>query len=362
MRWWWLLLLLLLLVGCAGESECVAPPPSEEALGAPTTWEQAWLESDGLPTSPAPHFLDGEEGVPLAYRDWVPEGWDGQGDVVLFVHGSSAHSELYAVLGEGLMRRHVYARLIDVRGHGLSVCRAAGECGAPESAPREIVDDGVYYPGRIGDSHDRHQITRDLSLHLTDLHARFPQARFHLSGHSSGGGAVSRFVEHNGWGLLESVILLSPFNHASQPQNHLQSYECGRIEGSPYAQVHMGALGDALRGNLHRYVLYFNKGEPYVDALDTLSNTWTTTQGMQVDDVDRFHVAFTGPVLWVAAEQDALLDLEASRREFERFPGGGAFVTVRETSHIGLSWSDAVAGLMVDWLSQPEQVESILSP
>jgi hypothetical protein len=61
-------------------------------------------------------------------------------------------------------------------------------------------------------------------------------------------------------------------------------------------------------------------------------------------------------VLWIAAQDDAVLHLERSRDQFDRLPAGGAFVTVLDTSHVGLSWSDAVAGLLGQWAQNPGSV------
>lgn len=63
--------------------------------------------------------------------------------------------------------------------------------------------------------------------------------------------------------------------------------------------------------------------------------------------------SFTGPTLWVAGDQDALLDLERSQSEYERMPGRAGFVTVRETSHVGVSGSDKVAKVVAASAAEP---------
>jgi alpha-beta hydrolase superfamily lysophospholipase len=308
------------------------------------------------PEPPQTAFLAGEEGLALAYADWVPEDWDGTGSVVLFVHGSSAHGALYATLGQGLSSRGVYARLIDMRGHGLSRCPKAGDCD-PFQTPT-YTDDGDYWPGRPGDALDEHQLARDLNAHLDDLRARAPDARLVLAGHSSGAGLVSRTLETTGTNGLAGAALLAPFNHPEQPQVTLGSWECGSIVGTEYAQVDLGALGDARRGNPHRYVLTLNKQPDYQDPLDTLQYTYSLNQGLAVTDAETFHQAFVLPTLWVAGQEDQMLDLEASRGEFERLPYGSAFVEVAETSHVGVSWSDGVAAVLAAFAVDPDSVQS----
>jgi len=58
---------------------------------------------------------------------------------------------------------------------------------------------------------------------------------------------------------------------------------------------------------------------------------------------------FTAPLLFLAAEEDALLDPDVSAEEFARAPGGGVFEVVEGTSHVGLSWSAEVAGRLAGW-------------
>ena len=326
-------------------SACTPTPCefSDEPLGALTGWEEAWLAAGGAPDSPSFSTLPAEDGLALAYRDWVPADWTGAGPVAVLVPGSSAHSEQYAQLGATLSEEGVYTRVIDVRGHGRSVCESATRCDAPDHSPRQPADDGAYYPGRVGDSADAEQLVRDLDTHLTHLHDTWPDASAHLVGHSSGGGLVSRYVENVGASGLASVSLLAPYNHPDQPQVRASvQLECEDYAGTDYARLDLGALGDALRGNLHRYVLTFHKGDTFTDPLDTLAYTWATVQGMATRDPDHFWTAHTAPLLFVAAEHDHLLDPEESGRQAARAAGPHRFVEMPDTSHIGLTWSEAV--------------------
>lgn len=326
----------------------------DDGLGALTAWEQRFIAQKRAPQAKAPAFLLGEEGLWLAYREWSPADWDGRGDIALVIHGSSAHSGLYSVWGETLAKQGVFTRAVDLRGHGLSLCMGT-PCSDAEPPPREMIDDGQYYPGRIGDSLDTNQIVRDVALHISDLHHRWPDARVHLIGHSSGGGVVARYVEHAGGHAVASIALVAPFLHAKQ------RHADGRVDPecrntNAYAQIDMGALGAALRGDGHRYVLTFNKATEYRDALDTLHNTYNTMVGMQVSHLETYRSAFTLPTLWVAADQDTLFDVERSRAESAGFPALRAFVVVRETSHIGLTWSREVGALMARWMRLPGMV------
>ena len=128
-----------------------------------------------------------------------------------------------------MAKRGVFTRIIDTRGHGLSVCKSATDCSDPAFTPRIPVDDSNYYPGRIGDSLDSDQISRDLNAHIEDLRTKWPKATFHLAGHSSGGGAISHFVEYVNKTLekdladvVDSIALVAPYNHYQAP-NHIRA-------------------------------------------------------------------------------------------------------------------------------------------
>ncbi len=326
-------------------------PAPDATLGSPTAWETMYLEGPGTPDPPPRRMLPGEDGFPLAYGDWIPDDWDGSGPMVLLVHGSSAYGELYGTLGQGLAARGVLARLIDVRGHGRSTCPTPS-CD-DRAAPRTYTDDGAYWPGRSGDSLDDDQIVRDLHVFIRDLQTTWPDAPLFVAGHSSGAGVVARHVEHAGMSHLAGAMQLTPFHHPEQPQNAIETWDCGRMTGTGYAQLDLGAFGDGRRGNPHRYVLSFHKDAEYVTPLDTEQYSYTTVQGMAATGPDSFHAAFTKPVLWVAAQRDALLELEASREQFDRLANPGAFVEVRETSHVGVSWSDPVAEVMAEFAFDP---------
>ncbi len=334
-------------VSCAKPCE---PEPAGE-VGALTEWERQFLERRALPASPASAFVEAEDGLRLAYSEWVPTGWAPGQPVVLFVHGSSARGGLYSALGQGLADAGVLTRLIDLRGHGSSHCPAPGACD-PTAEPDYAERDDTW-PGRPGDAADSNQLTRDLQRHLFAMQARAPGSPVTLAGHSSGAGLVARFIESAGMAQLAGAALLAPFHHSEQPQNALDAWECGRVVGTTYARVDLGALGAARRGRPHRYVLRLEKEPSLSDARDTLRYTYTMMTGLAVADPNGFHRAFTGSTLWVAGDRDALLDLEASRAEYARLPGGAGFVVVRDTSHVGVSWSTGVARRLASFAKDP---------
>ncbi len=331
------------LLGC-GQPECDL---SDDGLGTPTAWELDAVAA-GLPVSPEPSFLLAEDGLNLAYRDWVPADWTGDGAMMLFVPGSSAHSGEYSAIGSGLAERGVFMRIIDVRGHGLSACRTPA-CSDPEFTDRSVVDNGETWPGRLGDSSDSWQISRDLGVHVAALRSAHPAATLIVGGHSSGGGVVSRWVEGGGSSQADAFALVAPYNHPDQPQVRPEVLlECLDVGGTLYARLDFGALGDALRGNAHRYVLSFHKPAEYTHPLDVLDYTWNTVQGMSTTEPTAFWAAYTKPVVVVAGSEDVLLDPALTRTQAGLAPHA-QFIEMADHSHVGLIWSDEVAAELAEF-------------
>lgn len=302
----------------------------------------------GLPVGPDPQYMKGEDGLNLAYREWVPSSWNGDGPVSILVPGSSAHSGFYALFGRYMAGRNVLTRIIDTRGHGFSVCQTAGDRGSPSIVPRIYVDDGTYHSGRLGDCLDPNQVIRDLLDHIEDLKKRWPRATIHLVGHSSGGGCVSRFVEHIDISKVDSFALLGPYNNWQQPQNIPQS-------NNRYSYVDMDLLMNEVipKNNPHRYVLAFNLSPYQRDSLSISRWTWNMVQAMAATDADGFWKKYTKPVMFIAAEKDELFNLEECHRQHRRASAGGPFVVIENTSHLGLGLSAKVAETLSKWFFDP---------
>ena len=341
------------ILNCSSAGDCSTFKNNN--LGTLTDWEEIYRNEGRRPAAPTPQYLTAEDGLQLAYREWTPAGWVAGNEVLLFIPGSTAHSGLYTAIGAGLGNRNIKVRIIDVRGHGLSVCHSSTNCTNPASVSREINDNNIYYKGRIGDSLDKNQIIRDVNQHIADLKTKNSGSLINIAGHSSGGGVVSRFIEHGGFQQVAGVALVAPFNHASQLQNRPTPEPTdvcyAEYRKSAYAVVDFGALGDALRGNAHRYTLYFRKEAVFRDSLDITTNTFATMMGTQTEDASGFWNAFTRPFLFLAGEKDALFDVNKSRTQFLLAPGArmADFIIISNTSHIGLSWSDTVADQLNTW-------------
>lgn len=306
------------------------------------------VSAAGLPAGPNPGFMKVGDSLNLAYREWVPDGWNGRGSVVVLIPGSTGHSGQYGLVGQGVAARGVLIRVIDTRGHGHSVCRSATDCSDPAFTPRIFIDDEGYYPGRPGDCLDPNQIIQDLAAHIAELKSRWPLARIHLAGHSSGGGCVSRFVEHMDISMVDSFALIGPYNNFYQPQNIAET-------NNMYAYVDMDLLmNEAISNNPHLYVLGFNLSKYQSDELSIARWTWNMTQAMATTNADDFWAKYTKPVMFVAAEKDELFDLEECRRQHALAAVQGPFVIIENTTHIGLKISEKLCETLAKWFTESD--------
>jgi len=260
----------------------------------------------------------------------------------------------------------VFTRIIDTRGHGLSVCKSATDCSDPAFTPRIPVDDSNYYPGRIGDCLDSDQISRDLNAHLEDLRQKWPKATFHLAGHSSGGGCISHFVEYVNKTLekdlaevVDSIALVAPYNHFQAP-NHI------RETNDKYALVHDYAIQKATSGgDIHVYCVGFNHkfanetiNAAMQDPLRVNQWTWTMVNGMAAMSSTMFWSYYNVPVMLIIGDKDALFDIDETRNQFEQAPEARAFVVLENHSHIGMAWSDESAAVLAQFFENPDSVQS----
>jgi non-heme chloroperoxidase len=177
-RWPWVLATLMLVVplalavaiGFGGPRT----PPAMASINDP-------FKGFDLSHLPPLRTYPGDDGTPLAYRAYAPDGAAGRGSVVL-VHGSSASSESMHVLASAYAKAGQAVYSLDMRGHG-----ASGTKGQ------------VAYIGQLDD---------DLARFLAVVR---PAAPVTLVGFSAGAGFVLRIAGGARQDAIQSCVLLSPF-------------------------------------------------------------------------------------------------------------------------------------------------------
>ncbi|MDB5958437.1 alpha/beta hydrolase [Ramlibacter sp.] len=177
-RWPWafaaFLLVILLVLAAALAFGGPHTPPAMPSINDP-------FKGADLSHLPPRRTYTGEDGTPLAYRAYSPEGTAALGSVVL-VHGSSASSESMHLLATAYAKAGYPVYSLDMRGHG-----ASGSKGH------------IAYIGQLDD---------DLARFLASVR---PPAPVTLVGFSAGAGFVLRVAGGARQEAIQSCVLLSPF-------------------------------------------------------------------------------------------------------------------------------------------------------
>src|ERR1700677_4948453 len=113
--------------------------------------------------------------------------------IAILAHGSSASSIEMNAVAKALAEAGVIAVALDIRGHGASGTRG-----------------DIAYPGELDD---------DLADLIAELRKDYPDARFSLIGHSSGGGFALRIAGGKLGDAFDRFVLLAPYLGYSAPTN-----------------------------------------------------------------------------------------------------------------------------------------------
>ena len=155
---------------------------SEDSKGDSFSFEE--LELAPRVSIPPLQYIEADDGVRLAYREYVPEKIDA---VLIFYHGGGTYcTGGYQFIGDGLSKRSdILVVTPDIRGHG---------------------DSG----GERGDAPSVEQVFDDIGTLIRHVRARYPQKALFLGGHSSGGGLVLNYSSYPKREKVRGYLFLSP--------------------------------------------------------------------------------------------------------------------------------------------------------
>ncbi len=172
-----LILGIIILIGCISSKSM-----SEDAKGDSFSFEE--LELAPRVSIPPLQYIEADDKVRLAYREYVPEKIDA---VLIFYHGGGTYcTGGYEFIGDGLSKRSdILVVTPDIRGHG---------------------DSG----GERGDAPSVEQVFDDIGTLIRHVRARYPQKALFLGGHSSGGGLVLNYSSYNKREKARGYLFLSP--------------------------------------------------------------------------------------------------------------------------------------------------------
>lgn len=158
-------------------------------------------------------------------------------DVLLVYHGGGVNSAAgYEILAHQISHRgSLCTCLIDIRGHGRS----------------------LGHKGRV--AHPQ-QVWRDVDTVLEHVHKKFPRARVHLLGHSSGGGMlINYFTRYAPSQKSDSLILLAPEFGPFAPANIRNSTSIPFAAVSQWPFILNALSGGLLCGDRFAVTLNFPK-------------------------------------------------------------------------------------------------------
>lgn len=132
-----------------------------------------------------PEFLMATDDVWLAYYSFLPSQ---PSAIVIVYHGGGAYTNLpYQNVGKRLAESYgIGAYMVDIRGHGNS------------GGPR-------------GDAPSIEQVFSDITRMINHVHAKHPQSKIYLVGHSSGAGFILNYQAKHLSELVEGYVCLAPY-------------------------------------------------------------------------------------------------------------------------------------------------------
>jgi len=170
----------------------------------------------------------------------------------------------------------------------------------------------------------------------------------HLSGHSSGGGLICRFVEYVGRdesrelsALVDRIVLLAPYVHWDYPPN--------TPANSSYSILHMPTVMEVARGATHRYTVGFNLGDRAEDPWAVRKWTQEMAGAMAAYGPATAWPYFTVPTACVIGTREELFDIDGTRLEHAKAANPGPFVVLDDASHIGMRWRQELADFMASF-------------
>lgn len=258
-------------------------------------------------------YLNADDGVKIAYREFLPEGTE-KLPCLLFVHGSTCHGGAYGSVGPDLAKEGIGAYLMDLRGHGLS------------GGPRGDVPVPIM-------------LLKDIER-LLDVIRSARCAKVFLGGHSSGGGIVTKYyTEHKK--DVDGLVLLAPFFHRKAPQN--SAGRSGSVSMSR-AKLFLAMVNPSVR------FMHFDIADDE-DELSVADYSLNWTRASQLSDYEAGIGAIGLPVVWIVGDKDSFFDIAKLREEFEKMPSADKEFILREGIEHEVVTEQSVAQI-AEWIKR----------
>lgn len=303
------------------------PKPIADSANEPITFDA--LIAANYANIPVLQPYTARDGAALYYRTY--ESQAATNKVLILLHGSAWHSMQFHELAI-FVSENGLAHIItpDLRGHG-------------------------FHPERRGDVDYIGQLEDDLADLISVIEKRYPNAKIIVGGHSSGGGLVIRFAGSRYGSRIDAYVLLAPFIKYNAPTTRPNS-------GGWANPLSRRIAGLTMLNNIgiHWFdlltVIQFNMPQAIVDGPLGESATTTYSHRLNTSFAPRNNyghdlAAMKQPFLLVAGLDDEAFIGEQYEPTIAKYTNAGSYVTLPNTSHIGLLTTSQIGPVLTEWLS-----------
>jgi alpha-beta hydrolase superfamily lysophospholipase len=296
----------------------VRPPPLLASIHAGATE----IDETGAPELSR---FQARDGTWLAYRLY-PATNEARDRIAILAHGSSASSIEMNAVAKAFAEAGVTAVALDVRGHGASGTRG-----------------DIAYPDELDD---------DLADLIAELRKAYPDARFSLIGHSSGGGFALRVAGSPLGDAFDRFVLLAPYLGYSAPTN--RPAEGPGLWAQPdlpriLASLFLSKLGIDWPQSLPA-IAFADAPEAKMFVTSQYSFRLMQNYTAPADWKGAFERA-KGRVSVIAGADDQLMDAEAYKRALP--PLGVAVTVLRGVDHMGIVYKAEAIKAILAAMAEP---------
>lgn len=245
--------------------------------------------------------------------------------ILILLHGSGSEGRYLLPLAEKIRSSLGFHVIVpDLRGHGRSALSSMGD---------------INYLGQY--EHD----LEDLNKHLKQ---DFPGASITLGGHSSGAGLA---VKYGGGTLMpfDGYLLLAPYLGYAAPTvkpnsgGWVQVAKKRYIGLSMFNQIHVTTFN-------HMPVIYFNRPENRVDALQAESYSYRLNESFSPQDYAQNLKSNHYPILVLVGTEDDAFYAEKFKPVFLEHAPHATVRLIENTKHLDLPNSEVAFKVMKEWL------------
>ncbi len=239
---------------------------------------------------------------------------------LLFIHGGSFNSKRYVGFAKSLRQSNITSILLDLRGHGSS------------EGPR-------------GNTHYIGQLEDDLCDVMHELSRIYPNKKFLIGGHSSGGAVVLRYAKKYGFQQVVGCLLIAPamtaieisrYNQKSHRILYLLNYYRSMLNFNPIPKQLLNQIPkvDYLKALLAKIIPFYREnlsivefpGDPKIAAIEnrTLKYTYNMMASISLQNYQEALQAISYPTLFIIGSKDEVIDPAALKTAviWNTFPFG----------------------------------------